>query len=366
MRAMGIDATAPPQLLPAGLADAWVMPQDLSCPGCRYNLRMLRTPRCPECGLVFRWQALLCIHCPRCGHDLSKVHAAACPQCELPLDWTKLLETASPRAARVYEYTRKPIRRFLHTCVAALWPGKFWRDMRIEDIPVVSRLRRFRQAAVAMCIAGIGLPTVWLVSQVPAWNRYTLDWLAPGELSLPFVVALLLPVVTMLLLPQFTPTLTRFEIRRDQLLRVLAYGCTGVFWIGALFALGFTVQAVANVFFPVRIALPIYVGSAPRLQYDPRGTIHLLLQFEQYYQSAPTRWFNLSLFALLGLIAFIWWWLFLYIGLRRYLRLDRRNATALFLSTQVIALLAMACVLFLLPGVNSKLAVVIARMFGDV
>lgn len=34
-----------PDLLPAFLAS-----QDVACPGCGYNLRGLREPRCPECG----------------------------------------------------------------------------------------------------------------------------------------------------------------------------------------------------------------------------------------------------------------------------------------------------------------------------
>lgn len=45
-------------LPPPGLPDDWSLDLDLPCPRCRYNLRHLRTPRCPECGTVFRWQSL--------------------------------------------------------------------------------------------------------------------------------------------------------------------------------------------------------------------------------------------------------------------------------------------------------------------
>ncbi|MBN1491552.1 MAG: hypothetical protein JXA69_16690 [Phycisphaerae bacterium] len=34
------------------------VPYDVRCPQCRYNLRGLTVPRCPECGLTFAWDDL--------------------------------------------------------------------------------------------------------------------------------------------------------------------------------------------------------------------------------------------------------------------------------------------------------------------
>ena len=55
--------------LPAGLPVDWHLDRDLPCPQCRYNLRMLRDPRCPECGTKLRWQQVLFVVCPRCRTD---------------------------------------------------------------------------------------------------------------------------------------------------------------------------------------------------------------------------------------------------------------------------------------------------------
>ncbi len=41
----------------------------------------------------------------------------------------------------------------------------------------------------------------------------------------------------------------------------------------------------------------------------------------------------------------VWWWPFLWTALHRYLRLNRRNALALFASTQLIGLIAVAIIL---------------------
>ena len=69
--------------------------------------------------------------------------------------------------------------------------------------------------------------------------------------------------------------------------------------------------------------------------------------------SARTAWSNsaenvcLNCF-LLGTALFFniaWWWPFLWLALHNYLRLNRRNALALFFSTQSVAVLAAAIVL---------------------
>jgi hypothetical protein len=45
--------------------------------------------------------------------------------------------------------------------------------------------------------------------------------------------------------------------------------------------------------------------------------------------------------ALLLALSFLWWWRFLYVALRSYLRTDASNALALFLSTQAIGTLVL-------------------------
>ena len=99
--------------LPVGLPHDWVQRRDLPCPVCGYNLRMLHTPRCPECGGVFRWQALLHVTRPRCDAPLANENGELCPRCELPLNWKLLLGSAEGIDPRHYEYTNRPLDQVL-------------------------------------------------------------------------------------------------------------------------------------------------------------------------------------------------------------------------------------------------------------
>ena len=54
---------------------------------------------------------------------------------------------------------------------------------------------------------------------------------------------------------------------------------------------------------------------------------------------------NASLLGVMLYFSLAWWWLFLWTALHRYLRLNRRNALALFASTQLVGLIAIAILL---------------------
>ncbi len=318
-------------VLPAGLPEDWVFERDLPCPQCRYNLRMLHLPRCPECGTVFRWQTLLHIGCPRCGQSLHATDDAACPRCALALNWERLLGEADPARLEQYEYTRHPRRGGFRVWLAALRPRRFWTNVHLESPPVVHRLRWLRRAGIVLAMLGI------TVSFVATWRWYffyDLNWLSVLGL------ALIIPLVTMVALPRFTPTLARFKIRGDQLLRVTAYATAGIFWIGVVYLAGALLVVLVN-----------WVQGAPRF----RG---LYIDLEYFFAAIPAAlggWYdswwwrrnpgtalmNIALGTLLFALSFIWWWRFLYVALRRYLRLDSRNAIALFVSTQAIGLLVL-------------------------
>ena len=212
------EANSRSPVLPSGLPEDWAFERDLECPKCRYNLRMLHLPRCPECGTVFRWQALLHVGCPRCGQWLHDTDGAACPRCGLALNWERLLGEVDAARLRQYECARHAGRAALRAWFGALRPRRFWADIQIESPPVVHRLRGLRRAGIVLAVLGIS------TSFVATWRGYFIyyhDWLSVLGL------ALIMPLVTMSALPRFTPTLARFEIRGDQMLRVTAYAAGG-------------------------------------------------------------------------------------------------------------------------------------------
>jgi hypothetical protein len=337
-----VDSTTSPDplpTLPPGLPDEWVFDRDLPCPKCRYNLRMLRRPRCPECGTVFRWQALLYITCPRCGEPLGAVEDTQCPSCRLELDWTRLLQEVDPAQLKQFEYARTPARAAVRTWCGALRPRRFWVQLRLESPPVVNRLRWLRRAAIGFCMACIAI-AFWS-------NRLFWPLALPEKEELAFCMAiLLLPIATMIGLPFFTPTLTRFHIRRDQLLRCLAYGSTGLVWIGCAFLIAAVALVVVNTLKTYTWAV---AGGASRL--GRPAMLYPTLVF--WLPSDPwmiTRDRESILISglLLGAALYVnvvWWWPFLWVALRHYLRLDHRNALALFVSTQLAGFVAVAIIL---------------------
>jgi hypothetical protein len=323
--------------LPPGLPDGWVFDRDLYCPTCRYNLRMLHTPRCPECGTVFRWQGLLHIGCPRCGQSLEVVDADACPACGLALNWQRLLAEADPARLRQFEYARHPFRAAWRTWLAALRPRRFWRGLSLETPPDVRRLRWLRRTALGIGISGI-LATHALAPDGISYGWY---WLVRCLSLVAFV--LVLPVMTTISLPRFTPTLTRFRIRRDQLLRCTAYSLSGVVWIALILLLTGAAVAIVNALWPMRTTWVLN----RRLWFQPDLACFtpLVGSVYSYVSSSQSHHLELAVGTVVLLLAFAWWWWFLYVGLRHYLRLDGRNTAALLLSTQIISLLVALLIL---------------------
>jgi len=97
----------PPQACDAYLHDSapdWAaIDFDLLCSRCGYNLRLLPTPRCPECGLEFDWRALLAAR-----YSASDF----------------LFE---------YRWRDRPLRAWFKTMVRALRPWRFWRAVSLHE-----------------------------------------------------------------------------------------------------------------------------------------------------------------------------------------------------------------------------------------
>lgn len=322
--------------LPAGLPADWHLDRDLPCPQCRYNLRMLRDPRCPECGTALRWQQVLFVVCPRCAADLADCDADACPRCALALDWVALLGDAPAANRRLYEYAPRPLWPGVRAGLASLFPRSFWRRIPLEAPPATRRLRRLRLVGFVVGLAGLlSLVAVGLVSRsVGSWITMC-------------AAALGLPVLTALLLPRFTPTLARFRIRREQLLRVFAYASFGVGWIGILLL----VFSAAMYFGKLSPAGRAWRG------YEEHLNVFVIVErlvtrgIRLRLSGAVPFWPRFSFHShritvvLFIAIALFWWWRYLYVALRHYLRLPRTDAFVLLLSTQIVALLILTLLL---------------------
>lgn len=347
------DPSAATADLPPGLPAEWVFDADLPCPACRYNLRMLRTPRCPECGVTFRWQALLRIGCPRCGESLAAHDGSQCPRCELELNWPALLGAADVNLrANYFEYSDRPIRATLRSFWSALRPARFWRTVPLESPPAVRRLRRVRNVILGLLLVVVSLPNLAGVTTRVAWFRELSYYVRVGSnrqvepllniLSLTaalFAILAALPLTALVGLPYFAPTLARFQIRRDQLLRCLTVGLAGAMWSGLFVVLVALVALLVNE--AIRFSGPggMY-GNAMWL--DPAWLTAFDVAYAlQWGQVAEIAAWLLNAFAagVVIYLALLWQPWNLWICLTRYLRLDRANAAALRLSVEVIGLL---------------------------
>ncbi len=344
-------AEAPP--LPPGLPDDWSFERDLPCPRCRYNLRTLRTPRCPECGVTFHWQALLRVRCPRCGESLGQTHDLHCPRCLLTLEWPRLLGAADIGHLRLFEYSHRPLRAALADLPRLLLPGHFWRRIPLELPRAAQRLKRLSAAALLLGAALVLLACVPLNPLV-----------ALREAALPSLVLFFgWPLVTMLALPGFAPTLQRLGIRDDQLLRCAAYAlwrtvvpCAIVLAASLLGLLLLGLERVGS------LPVSLMRGSARGWLFEYCFTFPTWVQFLEQRPGGRGLMVLDVVGATVTALTTLGWWRYLWVTLRGYLRFRLADALALFASTQVIAVLTIA-LLLLSPLCGAWLMHALARMF---
>lgn len=320
--------------LPPGLPYDWHFAHDFECPSCRYNLKMLREPRCPECGREFLWQQILHTRCPRCDQALDNCSEGQCPRCAIELNWSALIGAVDERAMSHFEYTSRPARAARRIVLTSLMPFRFWSQLPIEWTPVARRVRRFRLRA-------------WLRGALGLAALSNYQFFAAGQFSVEyalicFSLAFVLPLVTIVGLPLFLPTLARFRVRSDQLLRVTGYLSSLVEWLGLVYLT--TAAACAGVWVLARYGPTFrFPAISFLLAFDPVdavgdlfaplgfGTKMLWTRFDR-----PFSWTVLCATLWIGTITWLW---SLYCALTVYLRIDRRNALALMASIAAIALL---------------------------
>lgn len=319
----------------------WRLERDAPCPVCRYNLRGLHDPRCPECGSSFRWQEIFHATCARCGESLSGCDGDNCPNCKLPLDWPALLDSARVIRRGMYEYTNRPLGAALRTMFAVLIPALFWRGFVLEMPPNLARLSKYRRWVLGIGILGLILIPAIRMSQAITWQALLLP-LFPEHGLIILALAIGMPLLVSLALPRFTPTLAQFRIRSEQLTRCLTYLASSAGWLGliAFVAVLWNIADVAVWWrrIPIVNRPPfwLYVG------FEPLGEMPTLLDHARRWiprrNLGPQTLVNMALLA-----SMIWSFAFEYVALRFYLHLKHRDAFALTLSTQVVAFLALAC-----------------------
>ncbi|MGE0478908.1 MAG: hypothetical protein AB7Q17_00425 [Phycisphaerae bacterium] len=325
--------------LPPGLSVDWRLDRDLACPHCRYNLRGLRTPRCVECGANFRWQTLVAVECPRCEASVAYHDGETCPRCGLTLQWGPLLaETPLRGTIAPYEYTPRFGRALAGALLRGLLPRRVWRVTPLEAPAVARRLSVLYWIGAAVLLLGV------MVFQAPLIAARDARMSDAAAIAALFA----LPVVTRLMMPIFSPTLTRFRIRRDRLARAWAYGAVGWFWMGVALLIAtlvielcarwwLTPMATPRLFFSPRMVFGSFVDL------DDFGVWDDVRFWWRHYRDAYV--FSCAFSAVLLWFGALWWWLLFASFLHRHVRLSRTDAWALFLSTQVTGVVLLLPVL---------------------
>ncbi len=229
-------------LLPDGTPNWPAIDFDLLCSRCDYNLRTLTLPRCPECGLTF--------------------------------DWAEAIESTRRHSDTLFEHAWnvRPIRSWLATTWACLWPTTFWQRVSIHERVRVSPLLFFLTSTVigaivflivasqsVAAILALFIGTIQFSPYTPqpylVRTHYQLDrlamhprwpfsnWLASFDyrfwlVPIGMFFAILGIFVILAVLQQ---TLTRFRIRRDQLLRVVAYAAPAICIWGCVMLIAFAI-----------------------------------------------------------------------------------------------------------------------------
>ncbi len=306
-RAPDAAATFPRAWLPGATPDWSAIDREITCPRCDYDLRTLREPRCPECGLEFEW------------HDIFDA-----------------LFTVSPWLFE-HQWNRRPVRTFLRTLVATLNPGRFWRKLPLQlrinrfalglqllaagPFALVLYLSLLGASALAILAWGVARPlpptsagAMTLESQLlgmlfsgitnPITWRFGVQSLVSG---LAFVV------VSFAVLLTLRQTLARCRVRGAQLLRVVSTAAPGWFAIGAFIGFLLTLHEtrqslLGTTFFGASLDYPLiewwFFGAVSILLAVPFWWFILARALGRYLR-LPRAWFVALLTTFAALIAAI-------------------------------------------------------------
>ena len=239
----------------SGAPDWERIDEDIRCPLCEYDLRMLTTPRCPECGYRFEWAELL--DPARRVHPYLFEHH---PEANLRSFRRTLLNGLRPRRFWTSLHPAQPSsarRLILYWCVVALiYTVPIAAELTAEIEATLGPLRANRTWTVALYntargkevlgpeVKRFGFIRAYLDYYCPIPNSPTTLWrhLQYTRVPVHMVAYLLFPLLyawlTFLSLLLFGFSMRRARIRRVHVLRCVVY-CTDVLaWAGLCVLLG--------------------------------------------------------------------------------------------------------------------------------
>lgn len=184
---------------------------DVLCARCEYNLRGIREPRCPECGILFGWAQVL-----------------------------------DPSARRVpwlfeHQWADRPAGSFVATAMRALAPWTLWKQLRFTDRTVVGALLAYLVIWTVLLFL-FDEPWLWtngfaaqfgppgggdsfLTTMLGLSQWIGFQWLVGYRLGL-LLMAWTFAALTLAMLWAFQQSLGRCRARFAQLLRVVVYALT--------------------------------------------------------------------------------------------------------------------------------------------
>ena len=191
----------------AAVPDWSTLDIELHCPRCDYNLKMLTSPRCPECGLTFEWDELI-------RATRNELHVP-------------IFE---------YQWRTRPVQSFFETILRCMFPWTLWRRIPLAG-PVRSGV--LLVFVLFVVIAGAIVDVAAAAVGCFAWTRKYSAFF--GSLSTLEVVgrhleatvertAVVLPLVVIctLGLAVMSQTLRSARIRAVHLVRVASYAFVAV------------------------------------------------------------------------------------------------------------------------------------------
>jgi hypothetical protein len=243
LREGAADSAAPTATSAAPGPPDWVtFAEEIRCPMCKYNLRGLAEPRCPECGFRFGWQ--------------------------------DLLEAKTRPHPYLYEHhPESKIRSFWRTAVtAAVRPGRFWGALHPAQPSRPGRLVRYwiRCAMVtglpffalwvvrtlelaATRRSGVGVtflqhlvtlkPAPWTAEflQLHGWTGTAMQF----SINLFFAV-LAWPWLTYCALLIFAQTMRRVRVQPIHAVRCVVYSQTSIMWVSTLISSAVVYKVLAD------------------------------------------------------------------------------------------------------------------------
>lgn len=272
------DTTPVPGLDAEGRVDWSQVSEDIHCPLCRYNLRGLTEPRCPECGFRFTWPEVL-----------------------------------DPRLRKhpfLFEHhPERNVGAFLRT-VRATWDAtRFWAELHPAQPSSPRRLMLYALLCLLPCVVAFSLHlNTWVQEEMrwsgsASWNRLLLRLCTRSWFLGCVLLPLLWPWLILVSLLVFQISMARARVAGHHVLRCVVYSYDSIFWIGCVL-LGVELLRMVQ-FVPSKLANAVWNDM------------------------------GMLLYAGVFLIAYGR----LIVAYRQYLRFDRPIATTL--SAQLIALLIM-------------------------